>query len=378
MKLILLLLLLFPINCKAEETYSNYYFYEETENYYEETNLLKREEKKLYLNYKYEVSEEGYYPLGEAPDNLPFIDKEDYIIIDDEKSKKSTYLYIDDFENIKYVKILNFNGDLTKIDYFITRKNNEVAVWDLQYINCFLGEIIRPESIILLKLRNTYHFENFKVIISILSTSKKDFSFDLGISEDNITYKYFNINLPNEILNNEHIFYFTNILEETGIKYENSITLYKYYNLNKVYIETYTEEPLLDHYHDLEQFKTIYTYYKRDKLNEEVPITNEKPQIGNNQEETLDITPKNNILEQTIDSETIFEEKIIKDDSSSLLNEQLKLMNTSKDKNIKDKIIIEKEKKEPKQETKKLSFNLFLLFVSITIIKFILKKKELI
>ena len=53
-------IIIFPLNIRAEEFYTNYYLKEkEVENFYEESDLLKREEKYLYNNYYEKRVNEG-------------------------------------------------------------------------------------------------------------------------------------------------------------------------------------------------------------------------------------------------------------------------------------------------------------------------------
>ena len=126
-KFILLMgIIIFPLNVKAEEFYTNYHLREtEVENFYEESDLLKREEKHLYNNYYEKRVNEGYYELDKNPIDAPLIDKKDFI-----------YDYAGYYENQVNDKdtvygIGSMNMDsLNKIRYFkISSRRNCSLIW---------------------------------------------------------------------------------------------------------------------------------------------------------------------------------------------------------------------------------------------------------
>ncbi|MDD4705644.1 MAG: hypothetical protein PHS24_00315 [Bacilli bacterium] len=275
--LLFLLLLLIPINCNAEILYTDYYLLEkDSNNYYEESDIIKREETNKYLNFNYERNEEGYYLLDKNPESLPFVDKDDYI----KKSNKEhliaedgpiTEHFINENINVKYIRINNFVTNQTSIKNISIYSGEELIFYYIYHKNFSYRKIIPSYGELIIDLRTFYPLNSISLIIRFETSSLDDISYDIGFKNDLTNYQTFHNNVLRSNLNENHKLNFIN--EDTLT----DIILYKYYNLKRLNSSIYSEEPLINFEHDLLNYKKTYTYYKRDKIeiNDEIVNIND-------------------------------------------------------------------------------------------------------
>lgn len=277
-KYILLTLLFMPVYCNAKVRYTDYYlFKKDSESYYEESDLLKREDVYYYLNYNYEIGEEHYYLLDENPENLPLLDKE-YSIINKIKSEKysselegpfSTH-YIDHNLSVKYIKFNNFNTFETSIENINIYSGDDIVFYYIYDKNFYYKKTINKESQIIIDLRDFYYIENLNITIKFKTLDLDNIEFDIELSNDLINYHAYHNKPPRSNLLEQHKINFIvgetpneNILTNYFFKEE---LLYKYYNLKRVDSNLYTQKPLINYEQDLSKYRKKYNYYKRDKV----------------------------------------------------------------------------------------------------------------
>ncbi|MDD2409990.1 MAG: hypothetical protein PHD03_04675 [Bacilli bacterium] len=264
--LLLLMLLLMPIYSNAEILYTDYYLLEkDSDNYYEESDMIKRKETYKYLNFNYERNEEGYYLLNKNPSSLPLIDKNDYI----KKSNKDylmaedgpiTEHFIDENINVKYIKINNFITNQTSIKNISIYSGEELIFYYIYDKNFYYRKIIPSNGKLIIDLRAFYPLNSLSLIIRFETSGLEEISYDIGFTNDLINYQTFHNNILRSNLKENHKLNFIN--KDTITE----VVLYKYYNLKRVDSNIYSEEPLLNFEHDLLNYKKTYTYYKRDKI----------------------------------------------------------------------------------------------------------------
>lgn len=274
---IILLLLFIPVYCSAKIKYTDYYLFEkESKNYYEESDLLKKEELYYYLNYNYEISEEKYCFLNQNPDNLPILNQEDYIIntikskeySNDSEGPFSTH-YINDILKVKYIKLNNFISNQTSIEKITFYSGNEIIFYWIYDKNFYYNKIINNDSQIIIDLRDYYNINNLNIIIEFKSLELENIEFNLGVSNDLITYYTFH----NKVLRSNPLelhkinFIIGEVPNENLTNYFiKEDVLYKYYNLKRVDSNVYTQKPLINYEHDITKYMKKYNYYKRDKI----------------------------------------------------------------------------------------------------------------
>lgn len=279
----ILLLLFIPLSCNAEISYTDYSLYEkESLNYYEETELLKREEIKHYLNYKYEKSDGDYFLLNENPINLPLLDNNDYINENirmeeysiDCEGPYSTHHLNENFR-IRYIKINNFNVNQTFIKNISIYLEDNTVFYYIYDKNFYFNENLNIDSEMIIDLRNHYLVKDLNITINFNSIELNNIEYDFSISDDLENYHTFNNIVLRSNLKESHIVNFTTKDNLGIINYFNKeVIKYKYYKFIRINSDIYTKNPVENYEHDLTKFISKYNYYLRDKIEISNEITN--------------------------------------------------------------------------------------------------------
>lgn len=295
-KFILLMgIIIFPLNVKAEEFYTNYHLREtEVENFYEESDLLKREEKYLYNNYYEKKINEGYYELDKNPIDAPLVDKKDFIYdyagyYENPVNDKDTVygigsMLMDNLNKIKYFKIFDVGSNVIFKNIKIYNKNDLVSYTMTGYnfkspenytnptIKIIMDEEVNAKDLhIEFELKNS-SVENYKFALYGTLAGFSDgikyilyrFNIDYVTSEQKFDYKLMNFS---EFVDLLHSLDWT---KKKGVNhfiyYKKRNILYKYFNICKIKTNNYTDAAMNGFLLDLDDKRKVYNYYVRDKI----------------------------------------------------------------------------------------------------------------
>ena len=295
-KFILLMgIIIFPLNVKAEEFYTNYHLREtEVENFYEGSDLLKREEKYLYNNYYEKRINEGYYELDKNPIDAPLIDKKDFIYdyagyYENPVNDKDTVygigsMIMDSLNKIRYFKIFDVGSNVIFKNIKIYNKNDLVSYTMTGYnfkspedytnptIKIIMDEEVNAKDLhIEFELKNN-SVENYKFALYGTLAGFSDgikyilyrFNIDYINSEQKFDYNVMNFSEFVDLLNS---FDWT---KKKGVNhfiyYKKRNILYKYFNICKIKTNNYTDAAINGFLLDLDDKRKVYNYYVRDKI----------------------------------------------------------------------------------------------------------------
>lgn len=290
MKKIILMLILLPNIVFANVVYTEYEeFIMGTNKYFEESDTLKREEYKLYKEYRDE-KEELYAPINSL-DKTYQIDLEDYYFQEEKSLEYSEYAYdyntkcFNDQKTIQEIEITDFSENInlgeikvTSIQQVGLRTGIYSFIGDNPYI-VFDGKlydeyvILKKDSSISIGFLTPIDLSNITIKLYLKNKNDKPISFQIKLNYSPKLYGVFELHEENNIINisfdnlyNEFINknnFFTN---NNCISYYNVNTpYYKYTKYNKIPLDTYipfkTTNKLI-----LSDYKTFYNYYKREKI----------------------------------------------------------------------------------------------------------------
>ena len=295
-KFILLMgIIIFPLNVKADEFYTNYHLREtEVENFYEESDLLKREEKYLYNNYYEKRINEGYYELDKNPIDAPLIDKKDFIYdyagyYENPFNDKDTVygigsMNMDSLNKIRYFKIFDVGSNVIFKNIKIYNKNDLVSYTMTGYnfkspedytnptIKIIMNEEVNAKDLhIEFELKNN-SVENYKFALYGTLAGFSDgikyilyrFNIDYINSEQKFDYKVMNFSEFVDLLNS------LDWTKKKGVNhfiyYKKRNILYKYFNICKIKTNNYTDAAINGFLLDLDDKRKVYNYYVRDKI----------------------------------------------------------------------------------------------------------------
>lgn len=295
-KFILLMgIIIFPLNVKAEEFYTNYHLREtEVENFYEESDLLKREEKYLYNNYYEKKINEKYYEFDRNPIDAPLIDKKDFIYdyagyYENPVNDKDTVygigsIIMDNLNKIRYFKIFDVGSNVIFKNIKIYDKNGLVNYTMTGYnfkspedytnptIKIIMDKEVNAKDLhIEFELKNN-SVENYKFALYGTLAGVSDgikyilyrFNIDYVTSEQKFDYKLMNFSKFVDLL---HSLEWT---KKKGVNhfiyYKKRIILYKYFNICKIKTNNYTDAAIDGFLLDLDDKRKVYNYYVRDKI----------------------------------------------------------------------------------------------------------------
>ena len=291
-KILLLLLVIFPLDIYALEFFTNYELYKEnTTEIINENELIKKETIYLYNNYTNERYNEKYYELNKNDSKSPFIDQKDYILTTkkyQEKDDESTYINNvykvnqNSISKVRYLKISNISKNTIIENIKIYNKEEEIEYEFIKKIN--FKEIYLNGEIII-DFKNEIDFEDLKIELNFINDSDTiNYRFALGQKHYLFTYPQVYLDYNIELTNKDKHIVNTYLLQENyneiinnidWIKdkevnnfsyYDKYIKLYKYYNLKKVYLNEYTVSVIDGYIHDKEDKQEKFNYYKRDKI----------------------------------------------------------------------------------------------------------------
>lgn len=350
-------IIIFPLNVRAEEFYTNYYLKEkEVENFYEESDLLKREEKYLYNNYYEKRVNEGYYELDKNPQDAPLIDKNDSIYeykgyfenSEDDNEPLYGLGRINTLLNIKCLKIYNVSENAKIKNIRIYNKgvltNYTMTGYDFNKVSDYTNPTIK------IVLNEQVHIEDLTVEFELLNSTTEDLKFSLWISRDgfafNVLHLNKNFNIPYK--KGKQIFIFNilsfskyndeiktiNWIENKNVPvfyyYKRKYIFYKYYNISKIKINKYTSKALDGYLLDLDDKRIVYNYFARDKIeikdiwNENEPLENMIVRTSIIDKSNIKLTlykndDEENILIIKYKDDTFYKKiKIIKNDNKNL------------------------------------------------------------
>lgn len=279
-KFILLMgIIIFPLNVKAEEFYTNYHLREtEVENFYEESDLLKREEKYLYNNYYEKRINEGYYELDKNPIDAPLIDKKDFTVYG------IGSMNMDSLNKIRYFKIFDVGSNVIFKNIKIYNKNDLVSYTMTGYnfkspedytnptIKIIMDEEVNAKDLhIEFELKNN-SVENYKFALYGTLAGFSDgikyilyrFNIDYINSEQKFDYNVMNFSEFVDLLNS------LDWTKKKGVNhfiyYKKRNILYKYFNICKIKTNNYTDAAINGFLLDLDDKRKVYNYYVRDKI----------------------------------------------------------------------------------------------------------------
>ncbi len=295
-KFILLMgIIIFPLNVKAEEFYTNYYLKEkEVENFYEESDLLKREEKYLYNNYYEKRINEGYYELDKNPIDALLINKKDFIYdyagyYENPVNDKDTVygigsMNMDSLNKIRYFKLFDVGSNVIFKNIKIYNKNDLVSYTMTGYnfkspedytnptIKIIMDEEVNAKDLhIEFELKNN-SVENYKFALYGTLAGFSDgikyilyrFNIDYINSEQKFDYKVMNFSEFVDLLNS------LDWTKKKGVNhfiyYKKRNILYKYFNICKIKTNNYTDAAINGFLLDLDDKRKVYNYYVRDKI----------------------------------------------------------------------------------------------------------------
>lgn len=314
--LLLLMLLLVPKEIMASVFYTDYELaLKNTTKFYEESDLLKREEIILYQNYQLKRINENYYLENENPSKAPYVDKNDFIYEyrDYEKDYNNTpnsygvgKIYTDKEIFFKYVRLSNFKEN-TKIKQLNIYYDDELLNYTYHAQNDKeLSSVLGPGDFVYFYFDDSYDIKRMRFEFIFDMDKSVNISFDIWASSarykgggNYVTYQIDIVNYTNNytfnVIANEE---FVEICEELSwvthnkVKhfdyYKKPYKLYKYYDLEKEYIDYYSKEAQVDYFLDYDKKKVIYNYYKRDKISINDAIKEEEPLINAINSTTLD------------------------------------------------------------------------------------------
>lgn len=295
-KFILLMgIIIFPLNVKAEEFYTNYHLREtEVENFYEGSDLLKREEKYLYNNYYEKRINEGYYELDKNPIDAPLIDKKDFIYdyagyYENPVNDKDTVygigsMIMDSLNKIRYFKIFDVGSNVIFKNIKIYNKNDLISYTMTGYnfkspedytnptIKIIMDEEVNAKDLhIEFELKNNsienYKFALYGTLAGFSNGIKYilyRFNIDYINSEQKFDYNVMNFSEFVDLLNS---FDWT---KKKGVNhfiyYKKRNILYKYFNICKIKTNNYTDAAINGFLLDLDDKRKVYNYYVRDKI----------------------------------------------------------------------------------------------------------------
>lgn len=277
-KYLLIMLLLIPIKINAEILLTDYYLKESNiKEYKEETEYLKRTEIIKYNNYYMDRIDLGYHKLDEDNDNYDlndYIEKTSYII-----TKNNNYIsnvILKDIK-VKYLRFDNFNNNiLESIKFF---KENEEIKFNYVQTNYVLGNKLNSNSAFTIELKELINLESLSINLTFKDNKTNKITVNIGIYNelnyawniepdiiqintnynDNIHLDFLNQNKYQELLNNLNSSNLNNNISYSIVTEK----LYRLYEPVKVYLSNYTEKPLPNCIHDLNDYKKYYTYYER-------------------------------------------------------------------------------------------------------------------
>lgn len=288
-------IIIFPLNVRAEEFYTNYYLKEkEVENFYEESDLLKREENHLYNNYYEKKINGGYYEFDRNPIDAPLIDKKDFIYdyagyYENPVNDKDTVygigsMIMDSLNKIKYFKIFDVGSNVIFKNIKIYDKNGLVSYTMTGYnfkspedytnptIKIIMDKEVNAKDLhIEFELKNN-SVDNYKFALYGTLAGFSDgikyilyrFNIDYVTSEQKFDYKLMNFSEFEDLL------YSLDWTKKKGVNhfiyYKKRIVLYKYFNICKIKTNNYTDAAINGFLLDLDDKRKVYNYYVRDKI----------------------------------------------------------------------------------------------------------------
>ena len=277
-KYLLIMLLLIPIKINAEILLTDYYLKESNiKEYKEETEYLKRTEIIKYNNYYKDRIDLGYHKLDEVNDNYDlndYIEKASYII-----NENNNYIsnVIQKNIKVKYIRFDNFNNNiLESIKFF---KNNEEIKFNYVQTNYIIGNKLDSNTAFTVELDELINLESLSINLTFKDNKTNKITFNLGIYNElnyawniepdiiqintnyngNLNLNFLNQNKYQELLNNLNSSNLNNNISYSIVTEK----LYRLYEPVKVYLSNYTEKPLPNCIHDLNDYKKYYTYYER-------------------------------------------------------------------------------------------------------------------
>lgn len=313
-KYLILLLILIPIKTKAEIFLTDYYLKEQNiKEYKEETEYLKRIETIKYNNYYMDKVDLGYHKLKENDNNYDlndYIEKTNYII---NESNDHTTNIIKNYNKVRFIRFNSFNPSFLE-SFKMFYDNEEINYSYMRSIDFTLKDILSSSSLGVIDLNNIYDIELLTMNLTFKQNINDKISFDLGIYDGNnyawnIEPEIYNFNInysPNIEINflnqSKYQELVNNLQKENNIDnisytiiYEK---LYRLYEPVKVYLNTYTEKPLENCIHDLNDYQKRYSYYERYyiEINNEIHDKEDLNLKTNIPLDEIDVTYKDDLI----------------------------------------------------------------------------------
>lgn len=301
--ILVFLLVILPIKVKAIDFYTNYELVKEAAlEFLEETELLKREEFILYNNYKEEIINEDYYELGKNPNNAPFIDKDDYVIINENYQENNlegneiynlSKIYKNVLTKLRYIKIRMIDCPSAILKEINIYYEDILINYDFIDKEYDFNHVLSSNEELIIDLNKDYDVSKIKLELLFKDEKMNNIEYKLSVSQKGYNFTYPTMYLTNKLTRfkeEEKVITeflqeadFIEVLDDISWIKDKDITnfnyyklekiLYKYFNLNKVYLNQYTDVPLDNYKHDLLDKRIVYNYYQREKITLEDNIT---------------------------------------------------------------------------------------------------------
>lgn len=305
-----IILWLFFTNVYAESFYTNYTLVSENNMEYDEEyngdELKKIERKDGYNNYKEVRSSESYFEQGMEPTNFTNCDLNDYIIKDyyakipfiDNDYEYSTLL-IREYTKSRFIVLRSFIGNSVLKNIEITY-NGDLINYKIHQSNYNFKSALNTKSEIVIDLGTKYNLDGLELKLNFEDENLKSIGFMLDIYNSNSYYStnpyiYYTNEFYRSGKNENYIINFLSkdkfrklLKKLSWVKYRNYDTLtsvsyyhklvklYKYYMLEKEYLDIYTIEPLEGYQLDYNDKVNLYDYYKRDFIEVKDEIENKE------------------------------------------------------------------------------------------------------
>ncbi len=282
-KLILMLALFIPISVFASVHYTGYEFKERTNKFYDESDILRRKEVKLYENIKRIVSKDYL----EKDDCKNKIDQDDYKV-----KKFYSNHYLDGYDSIANLKASNYKKVryIFIYDYDIEPLIKDIEVYsngkpiDKIYMSGVFDSFTGMSPYLIFDLGRLYEFESLSLnIIFDNVVLDDDLSFSLYFSDDKYvvplenvfnTRIWLNLGVSNQLVHIIDDAMYDNILNSLDfpVRARNAINyfykdIYYYACMNEEYVRSgnFTEEANEGYELDYDNYKVVYDYYERKK-----------------------------------------------------------------------------------------------------------------
>lgn len=311
-KYLLLILSIFYINVNADTYYTDYHLIESNsltlKEEYLDNELYKIESKEGFNNYQEVDTFLGYYTLDKPPIGFTYYDLNDYMEL--WNYAQTPFSKEDSIYNTNRIKRFTSAQSIQLRSFITNAYFRELKVYyqnkpiNFTYtLNNYNGnEFLSSDNQIIIDLGMPYELDKLRIEILFYDNKLSSLQFMLNTYPERYIlgtqYDYYDNNLYRNKYSERYIINFldsnnfNNLLKKLSwIKprqyddiysvpyYKSPYYKFSYHQVNRVYSNTYTDEPLEGYTLDYSNSKTIYDYYQRDyiDIDEDNNITSSAP-----------------------------------------------------------------------------------------------------